>query len=140
MDRDARIQCPKCKVDLEPFSASGVQVDLCPDCSGVWLDRGELGKLYGTWGMVEIEGAAGQPRRPAPPSSEMVDLGCPACEGTLVALKVKGAALDGCTDCGGVWVDHGELGAALDSFGARGDPDLVRELARAVTARRAGGG
>jgi Zn-finger nucleic acid-binding protein len=129
-------QCPKCKEALDPFTAAGVQVDICQGCGGVWLDRGELEKLYGTWGIVQIEGHVEQPRRVAPPSSEMIDLGCPACEGQLVALRVKGGALDGCTGCGGVWVDHGELGPALDSFGARGDPDLIRELANAVVARR----
>jgi uncharacterized protein len=136
MSRDAHITCPKCREILDPFVASGVQVDLCTACGGIWLDKGELGKLYGSWGIVEIERAAGPPRRQTPPSSDLVDLDCPACQAKLITLHVKGADLDGCVGCGGVWLDSGELGPALDSFGARGDPNLIKELATAVTARR----
>ncbi len=33
--------CPKCKVTLEPLSYKGVTIDKCPNCEGVWLDKGE---------------------------------------------------------------------------------------------------
>ena len=40
------MQCPLC-IDsvLEPHLHGGVEIDVCPICKGVWLDRGELQKL-----------------------------------------------------------------------------------------------
>jgi len=38
----------KCPVDNEPLvmaERSGVEIDYCPRCRGVWLDRGELDKI-----------------------------------------------------------------------------------------------
>lgn len=38
--------CPVCKnVDLVMSERSGVEIDYCPKCRGVWLDRGELDKI-----------------------------------------------------------------------------------------------
>jgi Zn-finger nucleic acid-binding protein len=37
--------CPACRVDLVMSERSGVEIDYCPKCRGVWLDRGELDKI-----------------------------------------------------------------------------------------------
>lgn len=38
--------CPVCvESQLNPQIRSGVEVDVCPSCRGIWLDRGELEKL-----------------------------------------------------------------------------------------------
>lgn len=40
------MQCPVCVgVDLVMSERSGVEIDYCPKCRGVWLDRGELDKI-----------------------------------------------------------------------------------------------
>ena len=40
------MRCPVCKdVDLVMSERSGVEIDYCPSCRGVWLDRGELDKI-----------------------------------------------------------------------------------------------
>ena len=39
------MQCPVCNVPLSISSREGVEIDFCPDCRGVWLDRGELDKV-----------------------------------------------------------------------------------------------
>jgi hypothetical protein len=36
---------PGCTTDLVMTERSGVEIDYCPQCRGVWLDRGELEKL-----------------------------------------------------------------------------------------------
>jgi uncharacterized protein with PIN domain len=36
------MRCPKCGGHLVTEEFNRVQVDRCPDCSGVWLDHGEL--------------------------------------------------------------------------------------------------
>jgi Zn-finger nucleic acid-binding protein len=37
--------CPVDSTELRRLDRSGVQVDACPTCRGVWLDRGELDKI-----------------------------------------------------------------------------------------------
>jgi uncharacterized protein len=40
------MKCPVCKTpDLLMADRQGIEVDYCPTCRGVWLDRGELDKL-----------------------------------------------------------------------------------------------
>ena len=39
------MKCPKCNVSLLMSEKQGIEIDYCPDCRGIWLDRGELGKI-----------------------------------------------------------------------------------------------
>ena len=40
------MKCPTCKdVTLVMTSRQDIEIDYCPECRGVWLDRGELDKL-----------------------------------------------------------------------------------------------
>lgn len=54
------MKCPHCNdVTLVMSERQGVEIDYCPQCRGVWLDRGELDKL------IERDAAA-PARQPAP--------------------------------------------------------------------------
>ncbi|HEY0335367.1 MAG TPA: zf-TFIIB domain-containing protein [Stenotrophomonas sp.] len=40
------MQCPHCNdVTLVMSERQGIEIDYCPQCRGVWLDRGELDKI-----------------------------------------------------------------------------------------------
>ncbi|AOZ92597.1 zf-TFIIB domain-containing protein [Paenibacillus crassostreae] len=40
------MKCPICEdVRMREVDKNGVHIDVCPDCKGVWLDRGELDRL-----------------------------------------------------------------------------------------------
>lgn len=39
------MNCPICMVPLNIAERQGVEIDFCPKCRGVWLDRGELDKI-----------------------------------------------------------------------------------------------
>lgn len=39
------MKCPNCNVSLVMAERSGIEIDYCPECRGVWLDRGELDKI-----------------------------------------------------------------------------------------------
>jgi len=39
------ISCPVCSIPMDEVKKSGVLIDVCPRCKGVWLDRGELTRL-----------------------------------------------------------------------------------------------
>jgi len=37
--------CPKCHGEMRSYERSGVTVDQCSDCRGIFLDRGEIERL-----------------------------------------------------------------------------------------------
>jgi len=40
------MKCPICtEHDLAMSERQGIEIDYCPNCRGIWLDRGELDKL-----------------------------------------------------------------------------------------------
>lgn len=39
------MNCPTCNVALVMSERQGIEIDYCPKCRGVWLDRGELDKI-----------------------------------------------------------------------------------------------
>ena len=39
------MKCPNCNETLVMADRQGVEIDYCPACRGVWLDRGELDKI-----------------------------------------------------------------------------------------------
>lgn len=60
------MNCPVCTtVSLALAERQGIEIDYCPTCRGVWLDRGELDKV--------IERAESANDRPAPPSRSRDD-------------------------------------------------------------------
>jgi Zn-finger nucleic acid-binding protein len=55
------LTCPKCHGTMRSYERSGVTVDQCSDCRGLFLDRGELEKL------IDAENAwHGRPQQPTP--------------------------------------------------------------------------
>jgi len=54
--------CPVCKTSLTMSERQGIEIDYCPTCRGVWLDRGELDKI--------IERSAAQPAAASPPPNQ----------------------------------------------------------------------
>ena len=56
------MQCPTCdNVHLSMADRQGIEIDYCPQCRGIWLDRGELDRL------IERAEQAAPPMPPAPP-------------------------------------------------------------------------
>jgi Zn-finger nucleic acid-binding protein len=57
--KDQSMDCPVCKnVNLVMSERQGIEIDYCPNCRGVWLDRGELDKI--------IDKSAGVASQPIP--------------------------------------------------------------------------
>ena len=63
----AGMLCPNCRVDLVMSERQGVEIDYCPRCRGVWLDRGELDKILerSAAELAQAQSAA-QPMAPPP--------------------------------------------------------------------------
>jgi uncharacterized protein len=59
------MKCPVDSIDLVMSERSGVEIDYCPQCRGVWLDRGELDKILDR--AADMRGAAAPTAPPPPP-------------------------------------------------------------------------
>jgi Zn-finger nucleic acid-binding protein len=42
---DSILKCPRCQVDMRKITRSGITIDVCDYCHGMWLDNGELEQL-----------------------------------------------------------------------------------------------
>lgn len=56
------MMCPNCDAELKLSERQGVEIDYCPKCRGVWLDRGELDKI--------LERSSAQMQAPRYPNNE----------------------------------------------------------------------
>lgn len=60
------MKCPNDQTTLVMSDRSGIEIDYCPECRGVWLDRGELDKIIDRAGSAPS--AAAPPPASAPPA------------------------------------------------------------------------
>ncbi|MDW8051187.1 MAG: zf-TFIIB domain-containing protein [Armatimonadota bacterium] len=103
--------CPNCQIPLRPQVHLGVTIDVCPACAGMWFDADELTYLHQMDESIF-------PRLDALYQPEVVAYEspwarlCPVCQQPMRPynyLYTSDIVLDTCDNCGGVWVDHGEL-------------------------------
>lgn len=61
------MKCPACPdTTLLMSERQGVEIDYCPNCRGVWLDRGELDKLIQLGSSQQTQSAPARPQAAAP--------------------------------------------------------------------------
>jgi Zn-finger nucleic acid-binding protein len=58
------MDCPICNVPLSMSDKQGIEIDYCPKCRGIWLDRGELEKI------IERSTQAYPPNQPGFPMND----------------------------------------------------------------------
>ena len=61
------MRCPNDEATLVMSERSGIEIDYCPECRGVWLDRGELDKIIERSLSMEQPPASAAPAPQAPP-------------------------------------------------------------------------
>jgi Zn-finger nucleic acid-binding protein len=116
---DETIACVKCGSELEKSLVYDVEVDVCRQCGGIWLDRGEIAALaaFQDSALAELRTV---PVDTSPARPTKAKLRCPACPGTLEEKLIGTIRVDFCSRCQGFHLDRGELDAAVKSARARG--------------------
>lgn len=114
------MNCPACDNVMEEVVVEDITVDVCKQgCGGLWFDQFELQKVdepHESAGesllqiKMEASAAAGPSQRRE----------CPKCEGiTMIrhfhSIK-KEVEVDECPNCGGFWLDSGELGRIRSQY------------------------
>jgi len=100
----ATMLCPRCqKPALEELDLdySGVVLDRCLQCGGVWFDGGELEQV--------LKEAARDVH--LPDEMQPCGLPCPRCETEMSSFQYPDTevTVDMCNECRGLWLDHGEF-------------------------------
>lgn len=49
------MNCPTCNVTLLISNREGIEIDYCPQCRGIWLDRGELDKIIERSNVADVQ-------------------------------------------------------------------------------------
>jgi Zn-finger nucleic acid-binding protein len=104
------MECPACKKELTIEKTKGIEINRCPSCSGMWLDKGELNKLtdkedkmveYNTVDHDSNLHGDKHPKRK-----------CPKCGNTMKKVDLLSGTpiiYDYCQYCKGFWLDNKEL-------------------------------
>lgn len=117
------INCPKCssEVLVETPALGNIPLDVCPACSGIWFEKGELEAL-----LRQSQGGGQADLQLINPKAEGQD--CPSCKVKMSHGGLVNPLLlvDKCEACGGVWLDARELELVKKLLGLSGGDSVVK--------------
>ncbi len=101
--------CPSCKSELVTESVEGEEIEVCKKCSGMWLHKHQLDRMFKeTGGEVELSSLDNDLQKESKPAIQ-----CRECTGVTMEkinfLHYSDIIIDHCPSCGSFWVDKGEL-------------------------------
>ncbi len=115
--------CPKCSSEalVETPALGNIPLDVCPGCSGIWFDKGELEALLKQsqgWDSADFSLINSMPE----------GLICPRCKNKMSRGGLVNPLLvvDKCEACGGLWLDPHELELVKKLLGLSGGPSEVK--------------
>lgn len=117
------LSCPKCKVALKPEVFRKIELDVCPSCSGMWLDTLDFEQLTSEKDVYTDPRTSTHYDR-LPLETPVRYRECLRCSDVMTRLNfgsISGVMIDVCADHG-VWLDEHEL-TRLRNFIASGGID-----------------
>jgi Zn-finger nucleic acid-binding protein len=120
--------CPVCNIPLTQLNISGVVIDECSEsCHGLWFDSQELSRLdeLGEGAGETLQRLLSYPRGNDDRSRKLT---CPRCSTALQRKSYYYRStifIDDCYNCGGVWLDAGELAAVRENFKNREEREAI---------------
>ena len=105
------MKCPGCASDMVATMVQSIEIDRCPSCGGIALDKGE-NELIDSVGLAHvIEGGVERAHEHRTTTAR-----CHECDRDMIALLGAGdVEYDWCDGCERLFFDRGEL-TALDAF------------------------
>ena len=117
------MQCPKCQIELEPFTYKQIPVDRCPSCEGMWFDYEELDMLEDKeFAMDDLKGSLIH-------REQETDMKCPRCGKPMRRFQYRlySLELEYCVEGHGFWLDKGEEQRVLAIMSQR-EKDMERKF------------
>ena len=131
------LRCPVCKKeDLVILEFDDIEIDYCLDCKGIWLDAGEMDLMVGDAEKAERIRSSFEPV--SAKSVNEKERPCPICRKKMekiVIHTVDDQIVDRCRHGHGIWFDHGELHAILDSAKEDGDASEIVSFLKDILER-----
>lgn len=129
------MQCPACKTQqltADSDSQTGLELDSCPNCLGIWFDAGELQTFYKSQELQKRFTPTGADSLHHTYEISSSARRCPRCRKGMERPLVGGISVDVCRACRGIWFDHGELQKVTQIYKTRGlkGDELVTEQIR----------
>lgn len=105
------MKCPACANNMVLIEVHSIEIDRCPHCGGIVLDKGETEAIDSLGLASVIEGGAQSPH-----THRQTAANCYTCNREMIALKGPGdIEYDWCDGCERLFFDRGEL-SAFDAF------------------------
>ena len=131
--------CPACKkVHLKAHQdpATGLEIDVCSKCWGLWFDANELSEFFKSGHLKRrffLEEDA-QPSQFVGFTISTRARKCPRCHKPMTEKLFADVSIDICQECQGLWLDDGELQRIVKQYkkGAKGAPTVIGELDKAM--------
>lgn len=103
--------CPVCNQSMIVLELNKVEIDYCANCSGIWLDKGELELLY------SVDESENDLQKLFSETSSINEKSykCPLCRKRMKKNQFNNSevVIDKCPDNHGLWFDKGELEKVL---------------------------
>lgn len=103
------MNCPKCQAEFESVSYSGIEVERCSNCKGLWfelLEKEDLTRIKGSESIDIGDEQVGRRYR------DMQKINCPQCNRPMLPMVDKDQfhiKYESCMDCFGTFFDAGEF-------------------------------
>ena len=102
------MNCPKCNIEMNPYEYFNIEIDRCPTCLGIWLDKGEYGQILEKeiGKIVDVASLY----KASDKDFNSLPGHCYSCDKEMITLK--GAAdinFEWCITCEAMFFDQGEL-------------------------------
>lgn len=105
------MHCPGCAADMVQIQLHALEIDRCPACGGIVLDKGETDIIDALGLAPVIEGGVA-----AAHAHRDTTAHCHECNEDMIALRGAGDVdYDWCQRCERLFFDRGEL-SAFDAF------------------------
>ena len=123
------MDCPVCKNAMITLELADVEIDYCTDCSGIWLDAGELELLLGEQGKSKQLLESFKIDSKSPERARK----CPICDKKMLKIIIGSTEpallIDKCQKGDGLWFDKGELQDIMDRAKLDKDNKIQKLLA-----------
>jgi Zn-finger nucleic acid-binding protein len=122
------MDCPVCENAMITLELDNVEIDYCTNCSGIWLDAGELELLLGD------PHKAKELINSFKPDLKCIEKArkCPICDKKMQKILVGSSQpvllIDKCIKGDGLWFDRGELNDIIERAKLDNDNKILKLL------------
>ncbi|MEC4806087.1 MAG: zf-TFIIB domain-containing protein [Jaaginema sp. PMC 1079.18] len=112
-----KLICPKCRNLLQSIIYSGIEVDRCQNCAGIWFDALEAEALKHIHGSESLD--QGNPHIGSYYDRISGKMKCPRCQANLrrmLDIDRYSIWYERCARCSGIWLDAGEFSKFKQNF------------------------